>query len=126
MHRNAQPKSGGRPAADCDVLARGLDVCGQDCEEKNKKAEAGERARLREQDANGSQNFADSREIDQGHGIGKYRGHHASKVVAHFIEMRGAGEEKHRGQGEAGGGYPRVEDGEAEGTEPPEYKEGND
>jgi hypothetical protein len=126
LHRNAQPKNGGGPATDCDVIARGLDVCGQDSEEKNKKAKSGERACLREQNANGSENFADSREINQGHGIGKYRRHHASKVVAHFIEMRSAGEEEHCGQCNAGGGHPRVEDGEAEGAESPENEKRND
>ncbi|MGB7845420.1 MAG: hypothetical protein WBL63_07380 [Candidatus Acidiferrum sp.] len=117
MRRDAQPKSGYRPTPEFEAFTRGFDICGQYRQEKEEKAQSGEGARLRNENADGSENLANSGEINQEHRTGERGGHHAGEVVTHFIEVGGAGEQEHDGQGEASRGCPTVEEGNAKGTE---------
>lgn len=87
MHGNAQPKLRGGPPTNGEAFAGGFDISGEHADEKNAQAQTGEGTRARHQDANGTQNFADSGEVNHGHGIGNSFGHHAREVVTHFCEM---------------------------------------
>lgn len=102
----------------------GFDIRGQDAKQKQAKAKPRQRTRLGNQNANGSEDFADPREIDHGHRVGKCGGHHPRKVVAHFVEMSQAGKKKHHRQGKASGIHPRGEGEDSQSTETSERKKG--
>ena len=114
MQGNAKPESRGRASPDRKSVACGLDIGGQNGEEKNEKAKPGKGASARNQKSDGAEDFANACEIDQAHRIGKDCGHHAGEVVAHFGEVSAAGKEKHHCEREARGVNPGRENGNSQ------------
>lgn len=124
MHGDAQPKRGGRAAADGEAFAGGFNIRGKNRKKKNEKAKSSERASTGNQDADGAENFTDACEINQGHRIRKDGSHHTGKFSANLAEVRGASEEEHDGAGAAPGVHPGVKGGYPDGAERAKEKEG--
>lgn len=83
-----------------------MDVGGQDGDQESYEGDGGQTACLREKEADGAEDFADSGEGNYELGIRDLRRNHANEVGPHAVEVSHGSKGEHDGEARADGKGP--------------------
>jgi hypothetical protein len=126
LHRDTEPQACGRLAAKSYASACGVNIGGQDGQEKRDQRKGGGTTEFGKEKSYRSRDFTDAREIDQPARPRNRWRHHANEIFFHECEMGDACENEHKAQRITRGRLPSGKSGNASETEPPKNEAGQD